>query len=201
MVAQSNQMQTQRLRFVLAALWGLLVSTAQAADTKPSIGQQFINGDNSITFSILAPFEETETKVERVTVRCDAGKCGVRIMRISQRACEGPSLHKSGGNSTYDELIQTEEHDQDEQTLPPKVTPGDDNMLLVQYEDGGRDVRLRVLLRWENSVWQRDKQSIASGGVVGEEELGFQPGHPQRFVPIAEIVGSPIICRARFQSR
>jgi hypothetical protein len=197
MVAPSNQM----LRFVFDPLCGLLASTAQAADTKPSIGRQFIDGHNSITFSILAPFQENEAKVETVSVRCDAGKCGVRIMRISQRACEGGSVHKSGGSSTYDELIQTEEHGPEEQILAPKVTPGDDNMLLVQYEDGGRDVRLRVRLTRENSVWQRDKQFILVGGVVGEEELGFQTDHPQRFAPITEIVGSAVICRARFLSR
>jgi hypothetical protein len=81
----------------------------------------------------------------------------------------------------------------------PKVTPGDDGMLTVQFIDGGQDAHLRVLLRWEKSVMPSHEPFIASGGVVGEEEIVLS--QPTRFAPISEIIGSPIICHARFQSR
>jgi hypothetical protein len=89
---------------------------------------------------------------------------------------------------------------EDKNTLfRPKITPGDDETLKVQFIDGGQEARLRVLLRWEKSALPPDRLFIASGGVVGEEEIVLS--QPTRFAPISEIVGSPIICHARFQSR
>lgn len=101
----------------------------------------------------------------------------------------------------FDEMIQVNDYGPDEKDtlFRPKVTPGDDGMLIVQYIDSGLEARLRVLLRWEKSDMPPHKPFIASGGVVGEEEIVLS--QPTRFAPISEIVGSPVICQARFQSR
>ena len=72
-------------------------------------------------------------------------------------------------------------------------------MLSVQFIDGGQEAHLRVLLRLQKSPLPNHAPFIAAGGVVGEEEIVLS--HPTRFAPISEIVGSPIICHARFQSR
>lgn len=179
-----------RLVISVIATCGVWISTACGAESEPSLGQRFIAGHHAVYFSILVPYTEGEKRVERVTVTCDEGKCRVRVESISQRAC---------GDGTTNEMIQVNDYgpDQKETNFRPKVTPGDHDMLTVDYIDGGQDVRLRVLLRWEMSI--SHTPFIASGGVVGEEEIVLS--RPVRFAPISEIVGSPIICRARFQSR
>lgn len=179
-----------RLAISAMAICGVLNSTACRAESKPSLGQQFIDGHNAVSFSILVPHTEGEKRVERVTVACDEGKCRVRVESISLRAC---------GGGTTDEMIQINDYGPEEKDamFRPKVTPGDDDMLIVHYIDGGQEARLRVLLRRETSI--SHTPFIASGGVVGEEEIVLS--RSTRFAPISEIVGSPIICRARFQSR
>jgi hypothetical protein len=175
--------------------------TARGAESKPSIAQQFIDGHHAVSFSILVPETEGEKRVERVTVTCDEGKCRVRVVSISQRACGGGMTYQGRGFVPFDEMIQVNDYGPEEKStgFRPKVTPGDDGMLIVQFSDGGQDAHLRVLLRWEKSDMPSHEQFIASGGVVGEEEIVLS--RPIRFAPIAEIVGSPIICHARFQSR
>ena len=179
-----------RLSISAIAICGALISTARGAELKSSLGLQFIDGHNAVSFSILVPYTEGEKRVENVKVTCDEGKCRVRVESISQRAC---------GGGPFDEMIQINDYGPEEKVkmLRPKVTPGDDGMLIVQFIDAGQDARLRVLLRWEKSIIHTS--FIASGGVVGEEEISLS--QPTRFEPISEIVGSPIICRARFQSR
>jgi hypothetical protein len=171
---------------------GVLISTACRAESKPPLGQQFIDGHNAVSFSILVPTTEGEKRVENVKVTCDEGKCRVRVESISQRAC---------GGGTTDEMIQINDYGPEEKNemFRPKVTPGDDGMLIVQFIDAGQEARLRVLLRWEKSALPPNRLFIASGGVVGEEEIVLS--RPTRFAPISEIVGAPIICHARFQSR
>jgi hypothetical protein len=169
---------------------GVLISTECRAESKPPLGQQFIEGHNAVSFSILVPYTEGEKRVENVKVTCDEGKCRVRVESISRRAC---------GGGTTNELIQINDYGPEEKNemFRPKVTSGDDEMLIVQFIDAGQEARLRVLLRWEQSVGGRP--FIASGGVVGEEEIAFS--QPTRSAPISEIVGAPIVCHARFQSR
>jgi hypothetical protein len=75
--------------------------------------------------------------------------------------------------------------------------PGGDDMLMVRFVDSGQDVRLRVLLRWQKSPLAGRRPFLTSGGVVGEEEIVLA----RPIAPVAEIVGAPIICHARFQSR
>ena len=179
-----------RLAISTIFLCGVLISTACRAESKPPLGQQFIDGHNAVSFSILVPYTEGEKRVENVKVTCDEGKCRVRVESISQRAC---------GGGTTNELIQINDYGPEEKNemFRPKVTPGDGEMLIVQFIDAGQEARLRVLLRREKSVG--GQPFIASGGVVGEEEIALSK--PTRFAPISEIVGSPIICHARFQSR
>ncbi len=186
-----------RLAVSAIAICGVLISTARGAESKPSLGQQFIDGHNDVSFSILVPFTEGEKRVEDVRVTCDEGKCRVRVESISQRACEG------GGFVPSNEMIQINDYGPDEKNpmFRPKVTPGDDDMLIVRFVDSGQDVRLRVLLRWEKSQLASGRPFLTSGGVVGEEEVVLALARPIRFAPISEIVGSPIICHARFQSR
>jgi hypothetical protein len=161
---------------------------------------QFIDGHNAVSFSIVVPYTETEKRVEQVTVTCDEGKCRVRVVRIDQQACGGGMTYPGTGFVPFDEMIQINDYgpEEKEPLFRPKVTPADNDMLQVQYIDAGQETRLRVLLRWEKSVLTHEP-FIASGGVVGEEEVVLS--RPNRFAPISEIVGSPIICRARFQSR
>jgi hypothetical protein len=105
------------------------------------------------------------------------------------------------GVMAISQMIQINDYgpEQKESIVRPKVTPSDDGTLKVNYIDEGQDVRLRVLLRWEKSDIPPHNAFIASAGVVGEEEIAFV--RPLRFAPISEIIGSPIICHARFQSR
>jgi hypothetical protein len=175
-----------------AAICSVLFTAACEAESKPSLGQQFIGGHNSATFSILVPVTEGEKRVEQVRLTCDEGKCRVRVESISQRAC--------GGGTKFDEMIQINDYGPEEkdQMFRPKVTPGDDGMLIVQFIDAGQEAHLRVLLRWEKSVLTHES-FITSGGVLGDEEIALSK--PTRYAPISEIVGSPVICRARFQSR
>jgi hypothetical protein len=182
------------LRLAISTIFmcGVLISTACRAESKPPLGQQFIDGHHAVSFSILVPYTEGEKRVENVKVTCDEGKCRVRVESISQRAC---------GDGPTNEMIQVNDYgpDQKETIFRPKVTPGDDDMLIVHYIDVGQEARLRVLLRWDKSDIPPHAPFIASGGVVGEEEIVLS--RPTRFAPISEIVGSPIICHARFQSR
>jgi len=174
---------------------------ACGGESKPSLGQQFINGHNTVSFSIVVPYTEDEKRVENVKVTCDEGKCRVRVESISQRACGGGMTVPGTGFVPFDEMIQINEYGPEEKdaVFRPKVTPGDDGLLTVRFIDAGQEVRLRVLLRWEKSVMPSREPFISSGGVVGEEEIvGSQP---IRFAAISEIVGSPVICHARFQSR
>jgi hypothetical protein len=176
----------------LTFVFGALLSTARGADPKSSIGQQFIDGHHDVSFSILAPSTEDTQRVESVTVQCDEGKCRVRVASISQRAC---------GTAPLDEPIQIRDYgpEQQDTMFRPIVTAGNHGMLIVDFIDGGQEARFRVLLRWEKSAMPNHELFIASGGVVGEEEVVLS--RPTRFAPISEIVGSPIICHARFQSR
>ena len=196
-------MKNSNLRLTISAIaiCGFLNSTACRAESKPSLGQQFIDGHNAVSFSILVPNTETEKRVENVRVTCDEGKCRVRVVSISQRACGDGMTYPGKGFVPFDEMIQINDYGpEDKRTIfRPKVTPGDDGMLIVQYIDGGQDVHLRVLLWWEKSIYPNHEPFIASGGVVGEEEIVLT--QPTRFAPISEIVGSPVICHARFQSR
>jgi len=196
-------MQKAELRLAVLgiSICGVLISTACRAQSKPSLAQQFIDGHNSLSFSILVPDTEGEKRVERVTVTCDEGKCRVRVVSISQRACGDGMTIPGGGFVPFDEMIQINDYgpEENDAMFRPKVTPGDDGMLTVQYIDSGLEARLRVLLRWEKSDVPPHKPFIASGGVVGEEAVLLS--RPIRFAPISEIVGSPIICHARFQSR
>lgn len=180
------------MRAAAATVIVVLACAAAPVKSEPSLAQQFIEGHHDVSFSILVPYTDGEKRVEKVTVTCDEGKCRVRVVSISQRAC---------GGGTLDEMIQINDYGPEEKDtfFRPKVTPGDSEMLGVQYIDAGQVARLRVLLRWEKSVIPNTELFIASGGVVGEEEIVLS--HPTRFAPISEIVGSPIICRARFQSR
>jgi hypothetical protein len=190
-----------RLTISAIAMCGALNSTACRAESKPSLGQQFIDGHHAVSFSILVPSTESEKRVENVMVKCDEGKCRVRVESISQRACGDGMTYPGGGFVPFDEMIQINDYGPEEKStiFRPKVTPGDDGMLIVQFIDGGQDARLRVLLRWEKSIYPNQEPFIASGGVAGEEEIVLS--QPTRFAPISEIVGSPIICHARFQSR
>jgi hypothetical protein len=109
--------------------------------------------------------------------------------------------YQGRGFVPFDEMIQINDYGPEEKDtiFRPKVTQGDDGMLIVQFIDAGQEARLRVLLRWEKSTLPNHEPFIASGGVVGEEEIVLS--QPTRFAPISEIVGSPITCHARFQSR
>ena len=102
----------------------------------------------------------------------------------------------------FDEMIQINDYVPEEKDalFRPKVTPGDDGMLIVNFIDAGLDKHLRVLLRWVQPSNPGGEPFIASGGVVGEAEIAL-PSSATRFEPISEIVGAPIICHARFQSR
>ena len=183
------------------AICAVLNAAASRAESKSSIAQQFIVGHHSVAFSIIAPYSDDEKTVEGVRVTCDESKCRVRVESISQHACVGDLIHQGKGFLPRDELIQTNEYGPEEaaEIFRPKVTAGEGGMLIVQYIDSGREVRLRIFLKWEKSALPSNGLYIASGGVVGEEELVFSP--PTRFAPVVEIVGSPIICHARFQSR
>jgi hypothetical protein len=189
-----------RLAVCAIAISGVMLANVCRADSKLSLGQQFIDGHTAVTFSILVPVTEGEKRVENVKVTCDVGKCRVRVASISQRACGGGMTIQGGGFVPYDEVIQVNEYgpELNDTAFRPKVTPGDDAMLIVQYIDAGQDARLRVLLRWEKSLIP-GQPFIALGGVVGEEEVVLS--RPVRFAHISEIVGSAIICHARFQSR
>ena len=109
--------------------------------------------------------------------------------------------YPGSGFVPFDEMIQVNDYGPEEKStgFRPKVTPSDDGMLIVNFIDAGQDAHLRVLLRWEKADMPNHEPFIASGGVVGEEEIVLS--QPTRFAPISEIVGSPIICHARFQSR
>jgi hypothetical protein len=181
-----------RLAISAIAICGVAISTARGADLKPSIGQQFIDGHHAVSFSIVVPSTEDAKRVENVKVACDKGECRVRVVSISQRACETVPVN---------EMIQINDYgpEENDAAFRPKVTAGDDGILIVHFIDSGQEARLRVLLRWDKSVLPTHKPFIASGGVVGEEEVVLS--QPARFAPISEIVGSPIICHARFQSR
>jgi hypothetical protein len=182
------------------AICGVLISTACGAESNPSLAQRFIDGHNAVSFSILVPYTEDEKRVENVKVTCDEGKCRVRVESISQRACGGGTPIPGGGFVPFDEMLQINDYGPEEKDtmFRPKVLAGDDGMLIVQFIDAGQEARLRVQLRWEESVVAH-KMFIASGGVVGEEEIALL--RPARFAPVSEIVGSPVICHARFQSR
>ena len=190
-----------RLAISTIFMCGVLISTACRAESKPPLGQQFIDGHNAVSFSILVPDTEGEKRVENVKVTCDEGKCRVRVESISQRACGRGMTYQGRGFVPFDEMIQINDYGPEEKDtmFRPKVTPGDDGMLIVQFIDAGQEARLRVLLRWEKSILPNHEPFIASGGVVGEEEIALS--QPTRFAPISEIVGAPIICHARFQSR
>jgi hypothetical protein len=190
-----------RLAVSAMAICGILISMARGAESKPSLGQQFIDGHNQVSIAILAPFTEQEKRVEDVTVTCDEGNCRVRVVSISQRACGGGMTHQGSGFVPFNQLIEINDYGPEENSTwsRPKVTPGDGGILIVNFNDAGRDAHLRVFLRWEKSDMPGHEPFIASGGVVGEEEIVLS--QPTRFAPISEIVGSPIICRARFQSR
>jgi hypothetical protein len=190
-----------RLTISAIAMCGVLNSTACKAEPKASLGQQFIDGHNAVSFSILVPHTESEKRVENVKVTCDEGKCRVRVESISQRACGGGTTYPGRGFVPFDEMIQINDYGPEEEDtmFRPKVTPGEDGMLIVQFIDAGQEARLRVILRWEKSNLPNHEPFIASGGVVGEEEIVLS--QPTRFAPLSEIVGSPIICHARFQSR
>ena len=69
------------------AICSALILTARGAESRDSLGQQFIEGHNTVSFSILVPKSEDEKRVEHVTVTCDEGKCRVRVVSISQHAC------------------------------------------------------------------------------------------------------------------
>jgi hypothetical protein len=200
---EGGQMKKAELRLAISAIaiCGVLNSTACRAESKPSLGQQFIDGHNAVSFSILVPYTESEKRVENVKVTCDEGRCRVRVESISQRACGGGMTYQGRGFVPFDEMIQINDYGPEEKDtiFRPKVTQGDDGMLIVQFIDAGQEARLRVLLRWEKSTLPNHEPFIASGGVVGEEEIVLS--QPTRFAPISEIVGSPITCHARFQSR
>jgi hypothetical protein len=194
-----------RLTISAIAICGVLNSTACRAESNPSLGRQFIDGHNTVSFSVLVPgsLREDEKRVERVKVTCDEGKCRVQVASISQRACGGGMTYQGRGFVPFDEMIQINDYGPEEKDpmSRPKVTSGDDGMLIVQFIDFGQETRLRVLLRWEKSEMPSREPFIAAGGVVGEADV-WQPNFtPHRFAPISEIVGSPIICHARFQSR
>jgi hypothetical protein len=196
-------MKDAQLRLAMSAIvvCGVLNSPASWAESKTSLGHQFIDGHNAISFSILVPYTKSEKRVENVKVTCDEGKCRVRVESISQRACGGGMTYQGKGVVPFDEMIQINDYGPEEKDamFRPKVTPGDDGMLIVQFIDAGQEAHLRVLLRREKSTLPNNKEFIASGGVVGEEEIALS--QPIGFAPISEIVGSPIICHARFQSR
>ena len=82
-------MGNAELRLAISAIFisGALISTACGAESEPSVGQQFIDGHNAVSFSILVPFVEGEKRVENVRLACDEGKCRVRVVSISQGAC------------------------------------------------------------------------------------------------------------------
>jgi hypothetical protein len=196
-------MKKAELRLVISAIaiYGVSTSTACRAGSNPTLSQQFIDGHNAVSFSILVPITEGEKRVENVKVTCDEGKCRVRVESISQRACGDGIAAKGGGFVPFNEMIQINDYGPEDKdtSLRPKITPGDDETLKVHFIDVGQETRLRVLLRWEKSALPPNRLFIASGGVVGEEEIVLS--RPTRFAPISEIVGSPIICHARFQSR
>lgn len=181
-------MEKAAFHFVLPAIaaCGLLISAAYGAESEPSLGQQFIDGHNTLTVSILVPFLEHK-RVEQVTVKCDEGKCRVRVVSVPQISC--------GGSASYASPIQVYDHGPETDGFFTKVTPDGDAMLNIQYIDGMQETRLRVLLR----LWKSPDSGIASGGVVGEADASLT--RPLRFEPITEIVGTSVICHVRFQSR
>lgn len=101
-------MKRTELRLVICsvAICGVFISKARGAESNPSIGQQFIDGHNYVSFSILVPFAGREKCVEKVTVSCDEGKCRVLVASISQRACGGGMTIHGSGFLPYDEMIQ-----------------------------------------------------------------------------------------------
>ncbi len=181
------------------AICSALILTARGAESRDSLGQQFIEGHNTVSFSILVPKSEDEKRVEHVTVTCDRNDSPRCVVSISR--CGDGMTYQGRGFVPFDEMVQVNDFGPEEESAEfrPKVTPGDDGMLIVNFIDVGQDAHLRVLLRWEKSVMPNHKPFIASSGVVGEEEIPLS--QPTRFEPISEIVGSPIICHARFQSR
>jgi len=195
------KLQFQNLAVSAIAICGVVIYTALGAESKPSLGQQFIDGNHAVSFSILVPKTEDEKRVEKVTVTCDEGKCRVRVVSISQRACGDGMTYQGSGFVPFNEMIQVTDYGPEEKStgFRPKVASGDDGMLIVNFIDAGQDAHLRVLLRWEKSDMPSHEPFIASGGVLGEEEIVLS--QPTRFAPISEIVGSPIVCHARFQSR
>ena len=176
-------------------------SSTFEAESSPSLGQQFISGHHALSFSIVVPKTEGENRIEKVTVTCDEGKCRVRVVSISQRACGGGTTYQGKGFVPFDEMIQVNDYGPEEKSpgFRPTVTPGDDGMLTVRFIDAGQDAHLRVLLQWEKSDMPNHEPFITSAGVVGEEEIVLS--QPTRFAPISEIVGAPVICHARFLSR
>jgi hypothetical protein len=189
------------MRSPFLAICVVLISLPCVAGTEPSLGLQFIGGPAAVSFSMLVPYTEGEKRVENVKVTCDEGKCRVRVESISYRACEGGMTRTDTRSSPSNEMIQINDYGPDEKDpmFRPSVTPGGDDMLMVRFVDSGQDVRLRVLLRWQKSPLAGGRPFLTSGGVVGEEEIVL--ARPIRFAPVAEIVGAPIICHARFQSR
>lgn len=176
-------------------------SSTLGAESSPSLGQQFIGGHHALSFSIVVPKTESDKRIEKVTVTCDEGKCRVRVVSISQRACGGGMTYQGRGFVPFDEMIQVNDYGPEEKStgFRPRVVPGDDGMLIVHFIDAGQDAHLRVLLRWETPDVPGHERFITAAGVVGEEEIALS--QPTRFAPIAEILGAPVICHARFQSR
>jgi hypothetical protein len=124
-----------------------LISTAVEAASTSSLGQQFIAGHNTLTFSIVVPYIEGEKRVENVKVTCDEGKCRVRVASILQRACSGGTSDSRG--AVVPSMIQIEEYRPDDKDplFRPIVTPGDDGMLSIHYIDSGLEARLRIQSR------------------------------------------------------
>src|ERR1700722_5870792 len=179
-------MNKAELCLAIAAIGiGVLISTMSRAGSKSSLAQQFIDGQNAVSFSILVPYTEGEKRVENVKVTCDEGKCRVRVESISRRAC---AAMPDGGSVPFNEMIQINEYgpEEKEAMYRPKVSPAeDDETLIVQYIDSGQEAHLRVLLRWKKPVMPTHQPFIAVGGVVGEEEV--VPSPPSRFASISEI--------------
>jgi len=131
---EGGQLKEAELRLTISAIaiCGVLNSTACRAESKPSLGQQFIDGHNAVSFSILVPVTEGEKRVENVKVTCNEGKCQVRVESISQRACGDGMSYPGRGFVPFDEMIQINDYGPEEKNaiFRPKVTPGGDEMLI-----------------------------------------------------------------------
>ena len=115
-----------RLAIHVIAICGVFASIACRAESKPSLGQQFIDGHNTVSFSILVPDTEDAKRVERVKVTCDEGKCRVQVESISQRACGDGTTYPGRGFVPFDQMIQVNDYGPEEKSemFRPKVTLG-----------------------------------------------------------------------------